>query len=91
VNGTCGGCLHWVRDRTDFVMVVETLPPWNDEQEAEASRRDLLYGRCEAISMGPVSTPTDPLAVAMDGSGFRAEIYTLAEFGCVLFKGKADG
>jgi hypothetical protein len=68
----CGSCTWW-EQRTDFKTV------YNEDV-------DQKYRRCEIVPMAePYETPPDPLplAVAMDGSEYRADLYTLADFGCV--------
>lgn len=90
---TCSTCKHWNSDRTDFRSAVSTwalrdLPPGHKLQmEIDGDR---LYGLCQAVQLGPWEpeqgqTLADaPLAIAVDGSEYRADLLTRAEFGCVL-------
>ena len=71
--GKCGTCLNWKppTKRNDF----SSLP------------NDLLYGLCMKIEMsesGVEELENPPLAVTLDGSYYKADLFTRAEFGCVL-------
>lgn len=78
----CGACKHWKRRDEDFAEVVGY--GGRDWNAAEVSEADRLYGHCEKIDMGPVDLEELPLATVMDGSQYRADLFTRAEFGCAL-------
>lgn len=49
---------------------------------------DRLFGYCKAIALTELTLGDPiPLAVACDGSNYRADLYTQAEFGCAMWEG----
>lgn len=97
---TCGTCKFWQYPRVDYMQVVE--PAWvgdRDERMATSKARyeaaneaDKLYGHCDAIRMGPTSAGEPlPLAQVLDGSRYMANLFTLPDFGCVLWQAKDEG
>lgn len=79
----CGKCKWWKRpdQLTDWSSVVENS--YDEEDPGFAASQ--TYGHCELIVMGPVSHREPlPKAVVLDGSMYMADLYTQAEFGCVL-------
>jgi hypothetical protein len=100
VESTCVSCQHWTppTERTEFKTTVE--PVWSfedhpdaaremDKRQADADEKDRLFGHCEAIQMGPASAGEAlPLALTLDGSGYMADLFTRAEFGCALWTPK---
>lgn len=75
--GLCGDCVFWERpeQRTDFTNI------WRDNES------DKQYGRCREITLGDgyEEAPDPlPLAVTKDGSDYKADLFTRADFGCVL-------
>ena len=91
----CETCKFWKRPeyRTAYNNAVRyrysSLERWEEASE-RSDRDDTLFGLCMKIQMGvdlPMDRPT-PLATTMDGSGYRADLFTRAEFGCVLWEEK---
>lgn len=95
----CGSCKHWMppSERSDFITVVEyDYDLLSREVQHAASQRteedDKLFGVCGKIKLGrniSMDDPT-PLAVTMDGSEYKADLYTQAEFGCRLWEAAQD-
>lgn len=75
--GHCVTCIHWA-ERNDFIRV------WHGPDA------DVQYRRCAIVPLADsCETPPDPLplAVAKDGSDYRADLFTLPMFGCVQWEG----
>lgn len=87
----CDSCKHWARPETrvGFGNAVSYRGEKYDYDKgyARANDDDKLYGICDEIDLGidlPLDKPA-PLAVTQDGSGYKAKLYTQAEFGCALW------
>lgn len=81
MSRNCGTCVHWTPPsmRTDYRNVFRG--PVADKQ----------YGVCEAVKLASEYDEAPeplPLAVTKDGSDYKADLHTLAEFGCVLYEGE---
>lgn len=94
----CGTCKHWKppTERGNYGNVVrfrddEYVGDYDlDYKRGDAE--DKKFGFCKSIKMGgdlPLDKPT-PLAVTMDGSQYMADLFTQAEFGCVLWAEKDE-
>jgi hypothetical protein len=85
----CRSCRHWEHPRSDFTQTVEpafgesTTETWKAAGEA-----DQTYGSCLKIQMGPALLDELPLAICMDGSQYKADLFTQAGFGCALWEEK---
>jgi len=97
VNGTCAGCKHWdteeIRSDWRFSIRVKNLPNETRAQAEERARQiEVSFGLCKAITLqNSYETSTDvPVAFTQDGSDYRADLFTQATFGCVLWE-KAQG
>lgn len=89
--GTCGSCRYWQKERDDFRQVVEFRDDRSFEERYQADREgDLAYGKCLGVPMGPIECEPLPLAVTMDASAYQADLFTQAEFGCVLYEPPED-
>ena len=94
--GTCGTCKHWrpPGERNDFsqtVALYSTVDATDEDRKAlrqESDEADQTYGLCQGIPMGPIEEKPLPLALTMDASEYQADLFTQAEFGCVLFEEK---
>lgn len=97
---SCATCRHWIppTEREGYGNVVRFDPGrWASTEErtalyAAADEADKLYGRCAAITLQtdlPFGEPV-PLAVAMDGSEYKADLYTQAEFFCAMWETRTD-
>ena len=96
-EGRCGSCKHWTEyDGFNNPIPLRLVVPYTDEaeeaQEAEQVRVNRLYRECKAVEENPeiYFTPGQdigplPLAMARDGSAYMANVFTQAEFGCVLW------
>lgn len=92
----CGTCKHWVEYNgwRDPVNIHALGPePDYDAQSKEQERVSGLYRQCQAIEANPEvyftpgeALPPLPKAVAIDGSAYMADVFTQAEFGCVLWE-----
>jgi hypothetical protein len=70
----CSSCKHW-RGPTE---------PRGDDYDDEIRDR---FGRCDRVPHYPGHDPlliADEVAFVQDASGYSANLYTLAEFGCTL-------
>lgn len=97
-SARCVTCLHWLKpsERTDFRDVVNYHDPSARETgDYEPARRredeaDKRFGRCQRINLeAGVDLPMEqepPLALCRDGSEYKADLYTQATFGCVLWE-----
>lgn len=95
MSTSCGTCVHWHQPRDDFATAVHYAPDethrWEAVEERQ-EREDVLFGDCRGVPAGfdmDMSDPT-PLAVVVDGSHYRATLFTRAEFGCRLWSDKED-
>lgn len=72
----CGDCKHWKTGLTSYD---------EDYEDVESE-----FGECGAVAHGGEDHDlrnTDPrLALAIDGSGYRAALRCRSDFGCVLFE-----
>lgn len=94
----CGNCLHWRRpeDRGDYTTAVSFQDDeWSDDAEdglggyVRGDAEDREYGECRLIPEGwDLPDGPAPLAVVRDGSNYRADLFTKADFGCVLWEEK---
>lgn len=90
----CGTCKHWQKPRDDWYGADLRAEGYDDSDayDHEATiALNRLYRTCQRIEMpdtyGEKFTPeTAPLAYTMDGSQYRADLLTRAEFGCVLWE-----
>lgn len=89
----CKTCAHWLpnTERADYSTVVHYLRRHGEDYDVAYERNeqdDQLFGQCRAINLGEDLDPDQPapLAVTQDGSNYRAELFTQAEFGCVMWK-----
>lgn len=79
----CGKCKWW---KPPYELVGWSSPVENSySEDSPGFAANQTYGHCELIQMGPVSHSEPlPKAVVLDGSQYQADLYTQAEFGCVL-------
>lgn len=94
--GECQNCIFWTppSQREDFHDTVEIdhkSADW-DTVWARQVEADKMFGQCREITLGggrefDVDDEL-PLAVTKDGSDYKANLYTQATFGCVLFEDK---
>lgn len=92
MSGACGDCAHWGHPRDDWMTVAtaERAAVLVDRKAAyeKAERVDQEYGQCNGVPMGPVDADDPPLATVLDGSLYKAILFTRAGFGCALWKAK---
>lgn len=93
MSGKCGGCKHWDRDgiRNDwrFSIRLDNAPGETQKQADERSMEaEALFGKCNAIPLldSYEKIDTIPLAFTQDASDYRADLFTQATFGCVLWE-----
>lgn len=89
---TCGTCAHW-REPDGWYGSELRAEGADDPLEwdhAASVALNRLYRPCQRITMPDWSerlTPeTAPIAYTMDGSEYRADLMTRAEFGCGLWE-----
>jgi hypothetical protein len=100
VSGTCDTCEHWrgspERDPEDDwhqpgLPEIGTSYDRDDTEAALELRRVWIdahrWGTCKRIDHLTVTPPV--LACVQDGSGYRAELITAAEYGCVHHEEKS--
>lgn len=91
MTATCATCRHWTppSERVRYPNALTYYSPGNWQAGLDATQAaDLLYGECRAITLCDdleMGTPP-PLATARDGSDYRADVYTQAEFGCAMWQ-----
>ena len=89
---TCGTCMHWT-PKEDYTLLLRVEyregESWEDQNAREIAR-NAGYGDCGAVVFyADVAEEDDrPLFIAYDGSGYKAGVSTLAEFGCTLWHAK---
>lgn len=91
---TCGTCVHWQKPDGWYGSDLRAAgSDVSDEtwDHAASVALNLLYRPCQRIKMpdnySEKFTPDSaPLAYTMDGSGYRADLLTRAEFGCALWE-----
>jgi hypothetical protein len=88
----CGMCKYWQRpghrnDFRDVVRMADDPRPFQERYD-EYLQLETQYGKCTGIQMPPQRRQGDPLplAVTMDGSDYKADLYTLPNFGCMLYE-----
>jgi hypothetical protein len=87
-DARCATCKHWVPfEKTDDAERLADLDPADQPTDApDAHVRDVVMvrrlGLCRKAD-GIVRDPTS-LAIAEDGSDYRARFRTAATFGCVM-------
>lgn len=72
----CGSCAHWA-SRSDFLNL------WAGEGADREYRRCGIVPLADSYEDAPDPLP---LAVAKDGSDYKADLFTLADFGCVQWE-----
>lgn len=100
----CGSCKHWDENaaKRDWRLRINlTLLPGEEEShryqadtplQQRTARAEQQYGRCSKIGLlnefDEISEDDLPLAFTKDASEYKADLYTKAEFGCVLYEEK---
>lgn len=92
---TCSTCKHWTppSERTGYGNAIRYRgDEWDDEtgEPVRGSEDDKLFGLCRKVILGDdlhIDKPA-PLAVTRDASDYMANLFTQAEFGCVLHEEK---
>lgn len=98
----CGTCKHWTEDvgygdsprllyRVDGNTVTNT--PSDGDYDAHDARQALItnqYRICTGVPFTPAVFEGDelPLALTIDGSEYRADLRTRAEFSCAAWEVK---
>jgi hypothetical protein len=94
---TCATCRHWTppSERTGYSDALTyrsgRAAEWRTARD-KTKAADVLYGECAAITLCDdlsIDTPP-PLATARDGSDYRADVYTQAEFFCAMWAAKEE-
>lgn len=93
---TCATCCHWVKPQTEgwngtirlALLPGETEDDRYDDDSAYTARQvaaEQAFRVCQKIDLldSYDVVETLPLAFTRDGSGYRADLYTRAEFGCL--------
>lgn len=89
MTGRCGTCKHWTVDDDWFASDLSLTRPPDEPSDAYYSRLEVANAAvrtCKAIELLSQYEAVDeiPLAFTKDGSDYRADLRTRAEFGCVL-------
>lgn len=92
---TCSTCKYWTppHERTDYGNAVRYRnDEWDDELDdlMRGGQDDKLFGLCRKVVLGDDLSLDEPapIAVTRDASNYQADLFTQAEFGCVLHEEK---
>lgn len=79
----CANCKHWKDDPENYRMARSGAvdPPWTDPPSHRLCLRIGLIGRV---------WKENPIAYTADASGYQADLWTSAEFGCSLWEATAE-
>lgn len=81
---TCATCKHWGANQPG-ALVASGDAPYSSSFEEGRKFTDMKA--CGAVQHACVA-PLDAMAVTLDASGYMAEFFTRAAFGCVLHEEK---
>lgn len=96
IEGRCGTCTHWTEPNLGWGPNHPRAVQRDDESYEDFSRRreakeienNLRYRRCLGVPFAP-EEPEEPLAWTVDDSEYSADLFTAADFGCVLWEANA--
>jgi hypothetical protein len=88
--GRCGTCKHWTENNgwTDPVDASWRDDESDEDHDARQAAMTAKYKLCRGIPHAPDEDDLEggelPIALTLDASRYKADLWTRAEFGCVL-------